>query len=148
MNMMRNALLELVDHYDAVAAELRRKNIPVKNSWEAHQAFARTRLDRLVSLHEQANNEELSLELGESKFSAEQIRRLHTEVNSLAALLFIDMEALITDIAAMDAAAARETASCRDIPLIPVLPLLHPGSAATSAHSAESATAWAARQCR
>ena len=106
INKMRNALLKLVDHYDAVAAELRRQNIPVKKSWEAHHAVAKARLERLVSLHERANHEELSLELGESKLSMEQIRRLHTEVDSLAALLSTGLEALKADIAAMDAAAA------------------------------------------
>ena len=70
INKLRNALLKLVDHYDAVAAELRRQNIPVKDSWETHKAVAKARLDRLVSLHERANHEQLSLKLGESKLSA------------------------------------------------------------------------------
>ena len=154
---LRSDLVKLVDRYDAIAHELRRKDIPVKKSWATNQAVANARLDRMVSLHERANNEQLNLVLGESKLSAEQIRHLRTEVDSLAALLFTGMEDLKTDISEMDAAAAagaaaaalvmpppRETASC------PVkcrnIPVLHPGSAATSAHSAESAPAWAARQ--
>ena len=80
---LRSDLLKLVDRYDAIAHELRRKDIPVKKSWATNQALANARLDRMVSLHERANCEELSLELGESKLSAVQIRRLHTEVDSL-----------------------------------------------------------------
>ena len=67
IDKMRDDLLELADNYNAVAAELRRQNIPVKISWQSKQAVAKDRLDRLISLHERANNEQLGLLLGESK---------------------------------------------------------------------------------
>ena len=66
-------------------------------------------VERIVSLHDRASAEQLSLDLGESNdstltISAAKIRRLYTEVGSLAAVLSSGIKALKTNIAAMEAA--------------------------------------------
>ena len=54
IDKMRSDWLELVDQYDAIAHELRRKNIPVEKSWEHNQALATARFEKMVQLHDQA----------------------------------------------------------------------------------------------
>ena len=67
-------------------------------------------VERIVSLHDRASAEQLSLDLGESTdftLSAAKIRHLFKEVGSLAASLSSGMEALKTSIAAMVAGSTR-----------------------------------------
>ena len=66
IDKLRSDWLELVDQYDAIAHELRRKNIPVKRSWEPNQALATARLEDMFQLHQQAIKEQLSLDLDNS----------------------------------------------------------------------------------
>jgi hypothetical protein len=143
IDKMRSDFLELLDEYDAIALVLHRMHIPLKKSWEAYQAVATARLKEMVELHDRARAAQLSMELGESKFSEAQIRRLDTEVQSLADSLSSGMETLRTSISAMQSA-ADTTVPARvspcvsgDTPVRPRIPaaLLHP----VSAHSAESA---------
>ena len=96
-------MLQLLDQYDAIALQLLRMDIPLRRSWESNQAVANARLERMVSLHDRASAEQLSLDLGESTdftLSAAKIRHLFKEVGSLAALLSSGIEALKTSIAA------------------------------------------------
>jgi hypothetical protein len=141
---MSSDLLELVDQFDANACELRRKDIPLKISWQTNRANATARLEKMVALHDRASTEQLNLDLGDSDDTAPnaaRIRRLYTEVDSLAALLSTGMEALKADIVAMVAAAAAGAAGAAGAALFMCQP-----PARESAHPAESAPAWAARQ--
>jgi hypothetical protein len=149
IEMMRSESLELLDEYDAAALQLGRMQIPLKKKWEAYQAVTSARLKEMVELHDRARAARLSTELGEDKFSEAQIRRLDTEVQSLADSLSSGMETLRTSIREMRSTAASDAAvpvraSLPDSGGTPPLPgtllasLLHPGSAA-SAHSAASA---------
>ena len=82
---MSSDLLELVDQYDAIARELRRKDIPLKISWETNRNNETARLEKMAAVHDCARTEQLSLDLGESndsKLTAARISRLNTEVDS------------------------------------------------------------------
>jgi hypothetical protein len=149
---MRSESLELLDQYDAVALQLGRMHIPLKKKWAAYQAVITPRLQKLEECHDRAHAARLSTELGEGKFSEAQIRRLDTEVQSLAGSLSSGMATLRNSIeemhlmrstAASDAAvpvraSLPDSGGTPPLPGIPVASLLHPGSAA-SAHSAASA---------